>query len=342
MKYDDLNEANLSKFRKLEKIHLKYNIAGAFGLIGNSLINPSSNYLNSVKSMHNNNIEIWNHGYLHNINEFSKNSFTEQVFSISKTQYLMKEKLGIVATTFGSPHNNSTEVTIRALKEAAPEIKNYLFAVDSGNITNSRQLLLRCNYEGKPGKIEIEEFYKNYDRMKMYPYLVLQGHPSYWNNSDFNKLEEIIEFLLNQGCIFTKANEVQSYEPEMHNATFTDLLDYLNSNKEFFLYGSGEIGREILKILTNNSLVPKAFLVSDNQDIYEDDICGIRVRKFSDSIAEYGNNINVVLSLLDKTHQVIRENIKDSGVDVWPKNTDIEYTRFVDFVRYALTGEKNV
>ena len=122
LKFDDLKENTTEAFQKVNDHCMRYSVPVSFGLIGSSLENPSESYIGSLKRMKQEGVELWNHGYYHTEAEFSKNYYENQKESILSTQMLMKKHLGEVASTFGSPHNNSTEKTVAVLRGSFPEI----------------------------------------------------------------------------------------------------------------------------------------------------------------------------------------------------------------------------
>lgn len=247
MKYDDLTVENLAAFARVADFSIQGGYPIAMGLVGQSLAQGSSFYKNKLKEWSQAGIEIWNHGYVHTMEEFSSASYEQQCQSIVNTQKLMKSELGVSAVTFGSPHNNSTETTIRALKDVAPEIKNYLFAVDGTAISDARQMLVRCDMEITTGNIDFDFFKKNYEALKDFPYMVIQGHPSFWAAQDLEQNEKIIVYLRNQGNIFvTPCNlpdcgGVETSESKEHDVA-GELLDFAAAHEKIALYGAGEIG----------------------------------------------------------------------------------------------------
>ena len=283
--------------------------------------------------------EFWNHGYYHSMKEFSSSSYEKQYDSIRKTQILMKEIIGYKPCTFGSPHNNSTNTTVRVLRDHFPEIQKYLFMVDGneGGCNKASQLILRCNYEVKTGVIDKEFFHQQYSRIRKYPYFVLQGHPGFWREEDFRNHQEIVDLLLREGNIILTPAQLEKSNTETYEEPLDlqELRRTLKSKDGFFLYGAGEIGREMYKYLHSFNLTPKAFIVSDGQPIYEQAIFGIPVRHLADVKKEGTQDMLVVLSLLDKIHNTIRKSTELSNCEVWPAVTNTSYMKCVDYIRFV-------
>ena len=52
------------------------------------------------------------------------------------------------------------------------------------------------------GNPDFDEFKTKYERNLSLDYIVLQGHPSSWDDHDFNEFERIINYLKGRGSIF--------------------------------------------------------------------------------------------------------------------------------------------
>lgn len=339
MKYDDLSEKTQAEFARVGKFSVDNNMPVSMGVIGASLETDKSDFIDTCIAWSDHGIELWNHGYFHTDDEFSTATFDEQCSSLANTQRLMKEKLGKSAVTFGSPHNNSTETTIRALKKVAPEITNFLFAVDGISSTGARQLLVRCNMETVTGNIEFDFFKRNYELLKDLPYMIIQGHPSYWKEKDFQLNEDIMKYLSDEGNIFvtpSKLPNVKNHKmKEGHNTV--ELLDYIKrSDKKIALYGSGQIGREVYRYLTFLcGIEVEKFVVSDGQNIHEETICGIPVMHYSDFLPEKDANI-LILTLMPDYHKEICKKLSIDSVNFFYLNDAGKYLRMINEIRFRI------
>lgn len=338
MKYDDLSQNTLEDFKRVADFAIKTNVNISMGVVGNSLENPVDKYIDNCRLWIDNGIELWNHGYYHTDKEFSMSSYEEQCYSLKRTQILMKDKLGVTATCFGSPHNNSTETTIKALKTVAPQINHYFFAVDGTNSTKSRQLLVRCNMETRTGNIDIDFFKYNYELLKDLPYIVIQGHPSFWQEKDFRLNEEIISYLKEKGNTFVKPSELPNI-PEMNNNPLDNVINiFRDMGKKFVLYGAGQIGRELYRFIKKKyGIEPQKYVVSDGQQINEEYICDIRVVNYSELLNET-DDVVVLLALMPKFHEEIYKSLTRDGIEYINLGNADEYLRIINMIRWDITN----
>lgn len=355
MKYDDLSNETVDSFARVADFSIKSGMPVSMGLVGGSLLAGDEGYKSRVREWMKMGIEIWNHGYFHTMEEFSSASYEQQCRSIADTQKLMRSELGQSAVTFGSPHNNSTETTIRALKEMAPEIRNYLFAVDGMSVSGARQLLIRCDMEIVTGKIDVAYLRRNYSALRDFPYMIIQGHPSFWSEEDFRKNEDIMAYLREQGNVFVTPQGLLEYtdgettgnvpekkkmgivtDKEDAEDVFGELLDFARSYERIALYGAGEIGREWFRFLRERSVLPELFIVSDGQKIQERKICGLLVKSLSEfkkNDAGYG----VIVAMMPKFHEEIRGMLAGGGIDYFCPADEGFYMRLVHHVRRQIS-----
>jgi hypothetical protein len=256
----------------------------------------------------------------------------------------MNKVLGHAAVTFGSPHNNSTETTIDAINKCGKEICNLLFAVDPKRLSGRHQLLLRCNYEGKPGKVNYDEFIKNYNRIKDYPYFVMQGHPAMWNTTDVKEHNKIIDFLIKEGNTFVtpsrclRKNYNKSYE--IDNKEYIEKLeDIIDTEKKVYIYGCGEIGREMIKYLSMKCFDINGFVVSDDQTILNKNVSGNPVYHLSD-ICKENRDMVIILALLGDNHKTIYPALNQYNIKYWPNHKTDKYDKFIDYIRYYISEKE--
>jgi peptidoglycan/xylan/chitin deacetylase (PgdA/CDA1 family) len=341
MKYDDLMVENLTAFSRVADFSIQEGYPVSMGLVGQSLESDNKLYKNKLKEWIKGGIEIWNHGYVHSSKEFSSEPYERQRQSIWKTQKLMETELGQAAITFGSPHNNSTETTIRALKDTAPEIRNYLFAVDGSSVSDARQLLLRCDMEVTTGRIEADFFRENYEALKDFPYMVIQGHPSFWSEQDFRRNEEIMRYLRDEGNIFVTPHSLPDCgfykEADVRGEEcIKELLEFARMHEKAAIYGAGEIGREMYRFLKAKSVSTAAFIVSDGQEINEQEICSLPVMPLSEisgCIGEYG----VIVGMMPKFHMEVEKALQREKADYFCFCDKKRYMYLVHCVRMQLS-----
>ena len=340
MKYDDLSLKYMKAFTCVADFSLTRGMPVSMGLIGQSLALGDTFYKNKLKEWIKKGIEIWNHGYFHMIDEFSSASYEQQCQSISDTQKLMKTELGQTAVTFGSPHNNSTETTIDALETVAPEIKNYLFAVDGMAAANARQLLVRCDMEVATGKIDFDFFINNYNQLRNFPYMVIQGHPNFWSKRDFDQNEKIMEFLHDEGNIFVTPCQLPVFtvDDTVHKEAQENvgaLLAFAEMHEKIAIYGAGEIGREMYRFLKANHVSPSLFVISDGQEKYEKEICDLPVI-FLSEFQKLRRDYGIIVAMMPKFHNEITEMLLKAGVEYFCFNDKERYMALVHYLRISI------
>lgn len=347
MKYDDLSIESLAAFTRVADFSQHTGRPVSMGLIGRSLVEGDELYKSRLKKWMENGIEIWNHGYFHTVEEFSSAPYEQQCRSISNTQKLMKSELGQTAVTFGSPHNNSTETTIRALKTAAPEIRNYLFAVDGMSVSAARQLLVRCDMEITTGSIDLDFLKKNYRALQKFPYMVIQGHPSFWSEEDFVNNERVMDYLHNEGNIFVVPDKLSGCDFEENDDNdfwskniyvtmespdpLRALLEFAASHEKIALYGAGEIGREWYRFLKDRSVSPNLFIISDGQKIQEKEICTLPVVPFSKFLRNK-SGYGVIVTMMPKLHGEVEGGLAGK-IDYFCPVDKEAYMQLVHYVR---------
>ena len=340
LKYDDLNIENLSAFQRAWRQCKLYGAVPSFGLIGESLVKQKDDYLNALRKMISDGVEIWNHGYLHGENEFFTCSYFEQKESIESTQFLMKKHLGRAPVTFGSPHNNSTEKTISVLHDNFAEIHNYLFMADGESRTDARQFIVRCNYESRPGVIDLDLFNKEYRRIKDYPYFVMQGHPGFWAEEDFGNHEIILKKIVDDGHVVVTPEKLSEIELPVFNVEYSklwdaELSDFFGSHNSIAYYGAGEIGREVYRYLCGRKLYPDAFVVSDGHRL-ETEVCHVPVFELSELKREFPD-CGIILTLLGRLHEGVLSQPEMVEHNIWKAGSVLDYERFIDHVRYEIS-----
>ncbi|MEM6967514.1 MAG: DUF2334 domain-containing protein [Bacteroidota bacterium] len=192
-------------------------VTGTIGLIGESLEKENLAYFDWIKTREREGYEIWNHGFCHcrakengtEIREFRGKDMEAQAMSITKTQELAKERLGITLRTFGAPYNSTDELTTQVLAQN-PDLKIWLYK--ETNTATDKFLLNRIpevNIEYPVHQPDFKKFKKGYEQFRHEPILVIQGHPRSWaeDKDRFENFKKIILFLKNEGVTFTTPYE---------------------------------------------------------------------------------------------------------------------------------------
>ncbi|MBU1101873.1 MAG: hypothetical protein KKA84_15855 [Bacteroidetes bacterium] len=178
--------------------------------VDDSQIAILSNYKNITDTNGDPVFEFWNHGLDHSRNnpmgtwEFSGTPHDFQKTHFDSANILIKDKLGIIAHTFGAPYNHIDSYFLQILSENE-NIKVLLL----GELTPDREtgiinLTNRVNMESAVGVVDFDYFMENFETSKeIYKdYIIIQGHPPYWNEEAFLEFRRIIEFLVAKKCEF--------------------------------------------------------------------------------------------------------------------------------------------
>lgn len=191
-------------------------IKASIGIICNSLEGDNPRYFQWIKDQHAaGRIEFWCHGYDHRqwtedgktLQEFKGTSVEHQREAFQKSERLAKEKLGFPLAAFGAGFNAIDENTVEALA-AVPEITVWLY----GNSNNPAGKVVldrvgRVNIEQPTFVPDVEKFIAGYNRYPKREYFVIQGHPTHWDDARFAQFVKIVDFLTEQGAVFTTPSE---------------------------------------------------------------------------------------------------------------------------------------
>lgn len=152
--------------------------------------------------------QLWIHGYDHAQGEFAAlgeapaASYEKQKETIQTTYDLMESVLHYSATCFAASYNQNNEDTISVLNQEFPQISTVLFTNDPNGRLEAMNLTNSCTMEIQTGVVSYEAFLNHYEMVKDKPYLVLQAHPGYWEESSLEGLKQIVAYLQQQNCVF--------------------------------------------------------------------------------------------------------------------------------------------
>ena len=222
IKADDLKYNHLPKnWITFLNILNKYNIPATLGIIGKSLEgNKGEEYNRRFKELISNH-EIFCHGYLHCLNEYTDRNLKDQRNSILKSIEIIKKTLNYSPCTFGAPGNNISESTKEALIHTPINI--WLFGMEwERNNLNQRNFefeysnLCRPVFKNKwlhrfeirvplllskrvPGHCNYTELIQRYKNVFNRRLIMGQIHPSSWSFKDLKELEKFLCFVINEG-----------------------------------------------------------------------------------------------------------------------------------------------
>ncbi len=222
LKFDDIGASkNTCNAGPVIDYLLQKQIKASYGVIANRLDSTArqamEKYLVATNAKGEKLIEIWNHGYTHsnknppdNNMEFKGTGYEFQKRHFDSSNMLVEKYLGVRMTSFGSPYNATDSNTIRVIAENGG-YKSVMFStVDTASYPALRFLNNRVDMEKGTGNPNFELFMSDYRKHREYQnsYIVLQGHPPYWNADQFDQFKKIVDFLVAEKCTFVLPAEL--------------------------------------------------------------------------------------------------------------------------------------
>tara|TARA_R110002049_G_scaffold250154_3_gene424519 strand:+ start:288 stop:2246 length:1959 start_codon:yes stop_codon:yes gene_type:complete len=209
LKLDDVVVNNHSTTASSTLDYLRNNdIKASFGLVADrndaSTLSIWSEYLNEKDDNGNSLFEIWNHGFDHLNPEFDGTPYAYQKAHFESADSILNHLLRLRMHTFGAPFNHNDAITNLVISEN-PNYKVTFFnnpapdpTIGIINLTN------RVNMENGTGNPEYDFFVSNFNvyNNSYLDYMVLQGHPNVWDGNDLIEFQNIINFLISEGCEF--------------------------------------------------------------------------------------------------------------------------------------------
>jgi len=240
LRFDDFRPNAIDAFNSAIAVLDKYDVEASCGVIGSQLGDEA--LYQAIIDVHANGAEIWSHGYEHTGTEFKGATAESVVENFAKTLNLIKENCGIDITSFCAGYNNTDSVAVKAIQENFPQIKAIMSSEDEADAaTTVVNLRATTTFEGGTdslSKIDIDGFKAEYETLKHNEYVVIYCHPGSWKAGDFDKFDEIVQYLLEQGATFMQPTEAAEHynliyrNPDTHIAKLAvnnDGLLYLSS-----------------------------------------------------------------------------------------------------------------
>jgi peptidoglycan/xylan/chitin deacetylase (PgdA/CDA1 family) len=218
LKLDDLRgDANRVQFAQVLEILLAKKVKASFGIIASGYADDGTKqdlYAWTREVAATGAVEFWNHGLTHNratdgsSAEFDNQPLAYQTDHLKAAQDLLRTTCGLTMHAFGAPFNQNDATTIDAMK-AVPDLEVWMFP----KLTTAPQFLLtqRVNMEVDTGVLDEAFFEKNYAANASAPYMVLQGHPPFWDAGELAAFAKLIDFLLARGARFMTPSEYHAY-----------------------------------------------------------------------------------------------------------------------------------
>ncbi|MEO7598206.1 MAG: DUF2334 domain-containing protein [Opitutus sp.] len=205
LKLDDLRDTEKARegFARVFDVVVSRQIKGGFGIIADSCEDNGhkQSYYDLIRTWAGSDrIEIWHHGYDHVKGEFSDGNTTRQREHLKKANRLLQEKCGITLRSFGAPFNATDAATVQALT-SVPQLTVWMFP---GKAVGAKQRLLinPCKMEPKTGVVDYDLFVREYAARSDSAYIVVQGHPPYWDEASHEAFVRVVDYCLAQGCTF--------------------------------------------------------------------------------------------------------------------------------------------
>lgn len=229
LKFDDVGNHKGKihpKFDKVAKFLAERKLHAGFGVIVKTIENePNADYIAWLKrnAIENGGLcEFWNHGWDHamffNCKEMDDDCDRKAKFHgefvtgivhqrrhLAKSLDVFKQHTGLTMHTLGTAGNAGDDNTRTVLAEH-PEVKVWIFG--KGKSSPELEVLGRwLNLEHAVGKVDYNDFVKNYQRNRLKDYIVLQGHCAMWNDQHYADFTRIIDLLQREGWIFVTPYE---------------------------------------------------------------------------------------------------------------------------------------
>jgi peptidoglycan/xylan/chitin deacetylase (PgdA/CDA1 family) len=211
LKLDDLNGAPYARagFERVFRVLQKRNVRASFGVITNSCAadGAKADYFAQLRRWTDSGrVELWHHGWTHQRGEFQGSGRDAQRRHLRDGLAAVKQATGIEMTTFGAPFGEIDRDTIAALQDV-PAIRVWFGPREAAPSVAAFVLHQRAPMEPKVGVVSYELFVESFERQRDATYLVVLGHPPYWDEASHRAFDRIVQFCLAQGCKFATAAE---------------------------------------------------------------------------------------------------------------------------------------
>jgi hypothetical protein len=203
----------------------------AIGIVTDSLESAGTDYYNWIRALHDSGtIEFWHHGYDHSRDpaqtpawwEFKHTDYAWQKSHFEQGMDLAEEKLGIIFRTFGAPYNQTDLTTVQVLKEN-PNLRIWLYPqTTAGSTKLIMPRISAVNIEQATGVVVYAPFAANYPTYSGEDVLVLQCHPSQWDDNSWLEFIQIVDYLKADGATFTTPTAYHGIE-DIGKAIYLDI-----------------------------------------------------------------------------------------------------------------------
>lgn len=216
LKADDLGDTTRN-WNRFIKILNDDSICAGIGVITKNVHKSTVSEIQKISNINQSNgfpvVEFWNHGYDHinlkekdAVTEFYNTDFKYQQKHFSIAQHFFSDTLHLTSHSFGAPHNRTTYLTETVI-QSFPEINvwQHYSKIENYKLTGwkdpkftiihetDKHIILSIDYLSLM-KINLEDFFNNYAKDNMKPYLLIQIHPANWDEATFEKFETLVAF----------------------------------------------------------------------------------------------------------------------------------------------------
>ena len=203
IKADDFVGTRHKKWDTFLAFVAKKKLRVGLGLIANSLIYADDDAIKQLKSLNTFQFEFFLHGWDHRVEddiaEFQGTSLREQIDHLQWSMDIIKNTLNYTPHTFGAPANRYDSLTTLALRQF-PEIKIWFFGQPYSGLFI---LPHTVDAESARGLVtDPDQFAFQYQHYKDQAAIVLEVHPQLWDESQYERFQDIMLYLLKEGRRF--------------------------------------------------------------------------------------------------------------------------------------------
>jgi peptidoglycan/xylan/chitin deacetylase (PgdA/CDA1 family) len=211
LKLDDLSSAPYARggFERVFRLLKKHNLNASFGLFTQSCAeeNRPADYGAQLRRwVEGGRVELWHHGWDHQRGEFKGSGVEAQRRHLSDGLAAVKSAAGVDLVAFGAPFAETDADTITVLNDL-PQIRVWFGPAGAQNRVKALVLHERAPLEAKVGVVSFELFVESFEKQAGSRYLVLVGHPPYWDEASFRAFQQVVQFCVARGCRFATASE---------------------------------------------------------------------------------------------------------------------------------------
>jgi len=203
IKADDFVGTRHKKWDTFLAFVAKKKLRVGLGLIANTLIYADEDAMKQLKSLNTFQFELFLHGWDHRVDddiaEFQGTTLREQIDHLQWSMDIIKNTLNYTPHTFGAPANRFDSLTVLALRQF-PEIKIWLYGQPYSGLFIIPHTV---DAESARGVVtDPQRFATQYNQYRDLPVVMLEIHPQLWDESQYQRFQEIILVLLKDGRRF--------------------------------------------------------------------------------------------------------------------------------------------